>query len=68
MEIILSIIVIGIAITGLSVGIILNNKPLKGSCGGQDGKVIIDGVEMTCPTCGGDNIKCENTESEPVIP
>ncbi len=63
MEIILAIVVIGIAILGMSLGLILNNKPLQGSCGGQDGKVIIDGIEMTCPTCGGDNTKCENSES-----
>ena len=35
MEIMREIIVIGLAIFGLSIGIILNNKPLQGSCGGD---------------------------------
>lgn len=63
----LAIIVIALALFGLAVGIIFNNKPLQGSCGGQNGKIIIDGVEMTCPACGGDAKKCENTEVDPPI-
>ena len=47
----LSIIVLGIAIFGLSIGVIFNNKPLSGSCGGNP-----DG---SCVVCGGDNSKCE---------
>ena len=42
MEIILSIIVIAVALLAMSIGLLFN-KPLKGSCGGQDGK---------CPVCG----------------
>jgi hypothetical protein len=34
MEFLLSIIVIGIALLGMSIGIIFNRKPLQGSCGG----------------------------------
>ena len=34
MEFILTIIVIGLAIAGMSIGIVFNNKPLQGSCGG----------------------------------
>ena len=34
MELFFSIIIIGIAIIGMSVGIIFNRKPLQGSCGG----------------------------------
>jgi hypothetical protein len=29
-----SIVVIGVALTGMAVGVILSNKSLKGSCGG----------------------------------
>jgi len=49
MEIILSIIVIAVALLAMSIGLLFN-KPLKGSCGGQDGK---------CPVCG--NI-CKSNE------
>ncbi len=62
MEIILSIGILAMAILAMAVGIIFNNKPLKGSCGGEGGKIVIDGVEMTCPTCGGDSGKCENKQ------
>ena len=34
MEFFFSIIVIGLALLGMSVGIIFNRKPLQGSCGG----------------------------------
>jgi hypothetical protein len=46
----------------MSVGIKFNNKPLQGTCGGQNNKIIVDGIEITYPTCGGDTKKCENTE------
>jgi len=59
MDIILGITVIAVALLAMSVGIIFKNKPLRGSCGGQSGKVIIDGVEVTCPTCRGDSEKCD---------
>ncbi|HJL73829.1 MAG TPA: hypothetical protein QGF08_03170 [Candidatus Marinimicrobia bacterium] len=62
MEIILGIFVIAIAIMAMSVGIKFNNKPLQGTCGGQNNKIIVDGIEITYPTCGGDTKKCENTE------
>ena len=38
----------------MSVGIIFNNKPLSGSCGGNP-----DG---SCTICGGDNSKCEEQQ------
>ena len=47
-EIILSIVVITIAISVMSIGLLFN-KPLKGSCGGQDG---------ICTVCGDKTNKC----------
>ena len=35
MDLVLTILVIGFAILGMSIGIIFNNKPLQGSCGGN---------------------------------
>ena len=46
-EIILSIVIITIALSAMSIGLLFN-KPLKGSCGGQDG---------ICTVCGD---KCES--------
>lgn len=67
MEIILSIGIIALAILGMAVGVILNNKPLKGSCGGQDGKIIVGGVEITCPSCRGDSEKCKSQKFNPEL-
>lgn len=67
MEIILSIGIFALALLAMAVGVIFNNKPLKGSCGGQGGKIVIDGVEMTCPTCGGDTGKCESQDITPEL-
>lgn len=52
----ISIFVLGIAILGLSVGVIFNDKPIQGSCGGI-------GADETCTICGGDTEKCETIES-----
>ena len=35
-ELILSFLIIAFAFTGLAVGLILKNQPIKGSCGGKD--------------------------------
>jgi hypothetical protein len=59
MEIVLGITVLAIAIAGMAIGVIFNNKPLSGSCGGLNP----DGV---CSICGGDPQKCENTEADSV--
>lgn len=52
----ISIFVLGVAILGLSVGVIFNDKPIQGSCGGI-------GAEEACKICGGDTEKCETIES-----
>ena len=52
----LSIIVLGIAIFGLSIGVIFNNKPIQGSCGGI-------GADESCTICGGDTEKCDTIEA-----
>ena len=47
-ELIIAFLIIGLAFTGLSIGLILRNQPIKGSCGGmanlQDGSA--------CEICG----------------
>jgi hypothetical protein len=51
----LSIIILGLAIFGLSIGVIFDNKPIQGSCGGI-------GADEDCTICGGDPQKCETLE------
>ena len=52
----LSIIIFGLAILGLSIGVIFDNKPIQGSCGGI-------GADGDCTICGGDPQKCETLEA-----
>ena len=52
----ISIFVLGIAILGLSIGVIINDKTIQGSCGGI-------GADEACTICGGDTEKCETIES-----
>ena len=52
----LSIIILGLAILGLSIGVIFENKPIQGSCGGI-------GADEDCTICGGDPQKCETLEA-----
>ena len=52
----LSIIILGLAILGLSIGVIFDNKPIQGSCGGI-------GADEDCTICGGAPQKCETLEA-----
>ncbi len=56
MTVLLAIVAIAISIGGLALGLMLSNKPLKGSCGGTG----------SCDTCQGDITRCENTARIPV--
>jgi len=56
MTVYLSIIIFGLAILGLSIGVIFDNKPIQGSCGGI-------GADEDCTVCGGDPQKCETIEA-----
>ena len=52
-------IVIGIAFTGLAIGLIVRNKPIEGSCGGV--MISEDGV---CNICGKTEMNsCSKTDS-----
>ncbi len=55
MEILFGLIVLGLAILGLSIGVIFNDKSLSGSCGGNG-----DG---SCSTCQGNKNKCDSTRT-----
>lgn len=49
MEIVLTFGLFGLAMTGLSVGVILSNRTLSGSCGGA---AKLEGAEASCGACG----------------
>lgn len=55
---ILAIVILGLLILGMSVGVIMGRKPLKGSCGGVG--AAMGEEEYVCPMCGDDPNKCEN--------
>ena len=53
---ILSFVLISLAVTGLSVGVLLGRKPIQGSCGG----LYNFGDGGACELCGGDADKCDD--------
>jgi len=60
MEIIIGIIILTIAIAGMSIGVIFNRKPLSGSCGGLSSNGV-------CTVCGNNPQKCDNTNTDSII-
>ena len=61
-EVILSIVVFGLLITGMAVGVLLGKKPISGSCGGVG--AALGEKDYNCDICGGDVKKCEDSNSE----
>ncbi|MCG8317069.1 MAG: (Na+)-NQR maturation NqrM [Pseudomonadales bacterium] len=56
----LAAVIFGILFAGMAIGVIFQNKPLKGTCGGLN--QFNDGE---CEICGGDPDKCESeTDTE----
>ena len=61
-EVILSIVIFGLLITGMAVGVLLGRKPISGSCGGVG--AALGEKDYRCDICGGDIKKCEDSNSE----
>ena len=57
MTVYITILIFGLAILGLSIGVIFDNKPIQGSCGGI-------GADESCTICEGDTQKCETIETQ----
>lgn len=60
-----SFIVIGLAIVGMAVGVILGRRSIKGSCGGLSN---IDGLDAECPVCSGTCTEKGDFKSEKPTP
>lgn len=55
---ILTFVVLGIVIVGMSVGVLLGRKPIAGSCGGMAALKM----DTACTICGGNPQKCEEEQ------
>ena len=55
---ILAFIIMLLIVAGMAIGAIVQNKPLKGSCGGLN-KI---GMKKDCDICGGDDDECEKEQ------
>ena len=50
MELVLTIALMGLAMLGMSIGVLLSGRSLRGSCGGVD-IVAVDGEVLSCGSC-----------------
>ena len=55
----LSILAFGALFSAMAIGVILSNKPVKGSCGGLGAA----GLSGDCDMCGGKPENCEKEEA-----
>lgn len=55
---IFAFIAMALIIAGMAVGAIVQNKPLKGSCGGLNSI----GMKEGCEVCGGDDDECKKEQ------
>ncbi|MBZ2188030.1 (Na+)-NQR maturation NqrM [Alcanivorax sp. JB21] len=53
-----AIVVVGILFAGMAIGVIVSNKPVKGSCGGLSAV----GLQGSCDICGRDPVDCDNPD------
>nr|WP_010130535.1 (Na+)-NQR maturation NqrM [Microbulbifer agarilyticus] len=55
---ILAFFIMLLLVAGMAIGAIVQNKPLKGTCGGLN-KI---GMKKDCEVCGGDDDECEKEQ------
>ena len=58
-ELILTFLLVGLLVLGMSVGVLAGRRPISGSCGGLAAGKSAGGCEI----CGGDTSRCEAVES-----
>lgn len=55
---IFAFVVMLLVVAGMAVGVMVQKKPLKGSCGGLNNL----GMKQNCAICGGDDDTCEKEQ------
>jgi len=60
LTVLMAIFLFGLLFAGMAIGVILSNKPVKGSCGGLGAA----GVTEDCSFCGGSPKRCEEKRAE----
>ena len=60
-ELLLTLVILGLIIAAMAVGVIFQDKPITGSCGGVG--AALGEEDYTCDICGGDPNKCDEQES-----
>lgn len=59
MTLIAAVVVIGLLFAGMAIGVILANKPVKGSCGGLSAV----GLDGECDICGRNPADCDDPDT-----
>ncbi len=58
-EILLSVLIFGVLISGMAIGVIVSDKPITGSCGGV--AAALGEEDYQCELCGGDSSRCDES-------
>lgn len=58
-EILLSVFIFGLLMTGMAIGMIVAGKPISGSCGGVG--AALGEEDYQCELCGGDPTLCDES-------
>lgn len=61
----LTVVILLLLMVGMSVGVIMGRKPLKGSCGGVG--AALGEKDYICDLCGDDPNKCEEEQQKQAI-
>jgi uncharacterized protein len=62
--VIAAIVLFVLLFSAMAIGVILANKPVKGSCGGLGAS----GLNANCKICGGNPERCDEYKAEKSVP
>ncbi len=62
LELLLAFFIVLLIVAGMSIGVLMGRKPMKGSCGGVG--PALGEEDYTCDLCGGDPDKCDELEDK----